>query len=96
MWYFRADDARLGWDDPDSDRGQEGRSSAAAAIAGYQGQEPVVQPERAGSGSNTDGRKPPVEILIRRREPELSVWAFYPPREKVKQGLDLKGRRTWS
>ena len=30
-------------------------------------------------------------VVIRRRHRALSVWAFYPPDQKIKLGLDLKG-----
>jgi hypothetical protein len=64
---------------------------AKAAVGGYQGQDRRSCPSRGrcrGSRMNKNLRWKALTILI---VLVLAVWSFYPPGEKVRLGLDLKG-----
>ncbi len=60
---------------------------ARSAIVGYQGQEPVVTAARSVNMAKNLRWK----LLIILGVIALSVFAFYPPDQKVRLGLDLKG-----
>src|SRR4029078_4965932 len=63
---------------------------ARASIGGYQGAEPVVQRESAG-GLESMYKNLRWKFLVTALVTVVAVWAFMPPKQKVKLGLDLQG-----
>ena len=79
---------------PSPDRGQGPHRVPRAAIGGYQGQEPVVQPDGASACSSCT-RISAGSSSSSRPSPALAVWSFTPPSRRSSSGSTSRAACIW-